>query len=211
MNENLINRLHSALSLTLPGNRAHQEMISYARPSAEIIRDLKVSPRESAVLILLYQEKGEWYFPLIKRQEYDGVHSKQIGLPGGQYELGDKSLEQTSIRETNEELGVDPSKVKIIGQLSEIYIPPSNFLVKPYIAHLSEFKEFIPDTVEVDRVIKTSLKDLMGYPIEKREKFVQQGKLKLQVSSFIIENEVVWGATAMMLNEFRTLLREKIY
>jgi 8-oxo-dGTP pyrophosphatase MutT (NUDIX family) len=210
MTRDLISRLEFALSRELPGNRAHQEMISYSRPSAEIVRTLNVKPRESAVLILLYQDEGDWFFPLIKRQEYDGVHSKQIGLPGGQFEADDKDLEYTSIRETKEELGVDPARIKIIGQLSEIYIPPSNFLVKPYVAHLNEFREFIPDEVEVNRVIKTSVLDLLSLQIEKRDKYIQNGKLKMEVSSFIIDQEVVWGATAMMLNEFRTILKENI-
>lgn len=208
MNEDLIIALKKALKEELPGNSAHQEMFSYSRPSAEVIRELNVNPRESAVLILLYKENGNWYFPLIKRQEYDGVHSKQIGLPGGQYEEDDKDLEYTSIRETKEELGVDPSKVTILGQLSELYIPPSNFLVKPYIGYLDEVQEFIPDEVEVSKVIITSVSELISLPIEQKSKFVRDGNLKMMVSSFIIEQETVWGATAMMLNEFRMILKK---
>ena len=136
------------------------------------------------------------------------MHSKQIGLPGGQFEAEDRDLEYTSIRETNEELGVDPDSIKIIGQLSEIYIPPSNFLVKPYVAYMNEFNEFIPDEQEVNRVIKTSLSNLLSLQIEKRDKYIQNGKLKMEVASFIIDQEVVWGATAMMLNEFRTIIKE---
>jgi 8-oxo-dGTP pyrophosphatase MutT (NUDIX family) len=209
MADDLIIKLEEALKSALPGNRAHQEMISYSRPIAEVVRELDVNPRESAVLILLYQENENWYFPLIKRQEYNGVHSKQIGLPGGKFEIGDKDLQYTSIRETKEELGVDPDHIQILGNLSEIYIPPSNFIVKPYIGYLSKFKEFVPDKYEVNRVIKTSLENLISLPIEKKEKFIRDGNLKAKVSSFIIDNEVVWGATAMILNEFRTIINDQ--
>lgn len=208
MPKDLIKELQIALKDKLPGNRAHKEMISYSRPSAEVIRTLEVSPRESAVLILLYRENNNWYFPLIKRQEYDGVHSKQISLPGGKYENTDLDLAFTSIRETKEEIGVNPDKIKMIGHLSEIYIPPSNFLVKPFVAYLEEYNGFIPDKVEVDIIIKTSVNELINLPIEKSKKYFPQKNEKTMVSSFIIDDEVVWGATAMMLNEFRTLLKE---
>ena len=210
MNSRLVKDLQFALNNDLPGNRAHMEMISYARPSAEIVRELKVNPKQSAVLILLYQENNEWYFPLIKRQAYDGVHSKQISLPGGQMDETDVDLSYTSIRETHEEIGVEPHKIKLLGQLSEIYIPPSNFLVQPYVGYLKESVPFIREEAEVSRIIKTSLTQLLQLPIEKRDKFVRTGNIKMEVSSFIIDDEVVWGATAMMLNEFRTLLLEKV-
>ena len=210
MNKEFIIELKKALQDELPGNRAHQEMISYSRPSADIVKELDIKPRESAVLILLYQENDEWNFPLIKRQEYNGVHSKQIGLPGGKFEKGDLNLQNTSLREANEEIGVNPDHIEILGHLSEIYIPPSNFLVKPYIGYLQYYEEFVADEVEVNRIIKTPVKQLLELPIEKRKKYVKNGKFSAQVSSFIIEQEVVWGATAMMLNEFRVLLREKV-
>jgi len=200
--------LTDELNKELPGIEAHKEMISISRKSADVIRQLNVNPRESAVLILLYQDDDQWHFPLIKRQEYDGVHSKQIALPGGQVDKDDKDLEATSIRETMEELGVDPSNIEILGSLTEIYIPPSNFLVRPYVGYLNKFTGFEPDIVEVNRVIPTSLPSFIELPIKKMEKYVRDGNITTQVSSFIIDNEVVWGATAMMLNEFKGVLKK---
>ncbi len=208
MTSGFLSALENELRKTLPGNEAHKEMISYSRASAEVIRKLNANPRESAVLILLYKEDGHWYFPLIKRQEYDGVHSKQIGLPGGKFEKADKDLEATSIRETMEELGVDPSGIQILGSLTEIYIPPSNFLVKPYVGYLSDFKGFIPDITEVNRVIITSLPSLIKLAIEKKKEVLREGNISVKVASFMIDDEVVWGATAMMLNEFKTVVKK---
>jgi 8-oxo-dGTP pyrophosphatase MutT (NUDIX family) len=202
--------LQLELSKELPGNSAHMEMISYSRSSAEVIRKLQVTPKESAVLIMLYKENNEWFFPLIKRNEYNGVHSKQIGLPGGKFEKEDGNLEQTSIRETKEELGVDPRSIKIVGSLTEVYIPPSNFLVKPYIGILSDFKGFVPDQIEVNRVLTSSLNSLLRLPIKKTERYVKDGEFSAQVSSYIIDNEVVWGATGMILNEFKTIIKNLI-
>ena len=210
MNKDLILTLKNALQSELPGNRAHQEMFSYSRPSADVIRDLDVNPRESAVMILLYREENTWFFPLIKRQAYDGVHSKQISLPGGQKDATDHDLEFTSLRETNEEIGAIKEDIEVLGHLSEIYIPPSNFLVKPFVGFLTQNNDFIRDEVEVNRIIKTPLQDLVESSIEKREKLVKDGSFKAEVSSFIIDDEVVWGATAMILNEFKILLKEKV-
>jgi 8-oxo-dGTP pyrophosphatase MutT (NUDIX family) len=208
MNDQIINEIKIALNQPLPGNRAHQKMISYARPSAEIIRAMEVTPKESAVLILLYKLNDQLCFPLILRPEYDGVHSRQIGLPGGQKENQDKDLIATAIRETKEEIGADANQVTILGALSELYIPPSNFLVKPVVAFYDKINEFYPDKTEVSRILTSSLNDLINLNIEKREIFIRHQEQPSRVSCFIIDKEIVWGATAMILNELRTLITE---
>lgn len=208
MVDQIINEIKIALDQPLPGNRAHQKMISYARPSAEIIRAMEVTPKESAVLILLYKLNDKLCFPLILRPEYDGVHSRQIGLPGGQKEDQDKDLIATAIRETREEIGADTNQIKILGALSELYIPPSNFLVKPVVAFYDKESEFYPDETEVSRILTSSLNELINLNIEKKEIFIRHQEQPSNVSCFVIDKEIVWGATAMILNELRTLITE---
>jgi 8-oxo-dGTP pyrophosphatase MutT (NUDIX family) len=204
----ILSKLEKALTKKLPGNRAHQQMISYARPSAEVIRKMNATPKESAVLILLYEKDNRLHFPLILRPEYDGVHSRQVGLPGGQKEPDDLNLNATALRETFEEIGAVEKNIKIIGSLTEIYIPPSNFLVKPVVGIYEPYQTFIPDKSEVSRILTTSLEELVDLKIEKRELLIRQDKQTTSVSSFIIDDEIVWGATAMILYELRTLLIE---
>lgn len=208
MADRIINDIKIALNNPLPGNRAHKEMMSYSRPSAEVIRAMNVSPKESAVLILLYKLSDQMCFPLILRPEYDGVHSRQIGLPGGQKEKHDKDLIETAIRETSEEIGAKVNQIKILGALTEIYIPPSNFLVKPVVALYDPVSEFIPDKTEVSKILTSSLNEIINLKIEEREIFIRHQKNKTGVSCFIIEDEIVWGATAMILSELRTLILE---
>jgi 8-oxo-dGTP pyrophosphatase MutT (NUDIX family) len=204
----ILSKLEKVLAGNLPGNRAHQQMISYARPSAEVIRSINVTPKESAVLILLYKKNNRLHFPLILRPEYDGVHSRQVGLPGGQKESEDLNLNATAVRETFEEIGAVEKNIKIIGSLTEIYIPPSNFLVKPVVGIYEPYKTFIPDESEVSQILTSSLHELIDLKIEKKDIYIRKDKTKTTVSCFTIEDKIVWGATAMILYEFRALLLE---
>ena len=208
MIDRIINNIKIALNNPLPGNRAHQKMISYSRPSAEIIRAMDANPKESAVMILLYKLNDRLCFPLILRPEYDGVHSRQIGLPGGQKDKTDKDLIETALRETYEEIGANVNHINVLGALTEIYIPPSNFLVKPVVAYYDPVSEFKADETEVSRIFTSSLDELIDLNIEKREIFIRHQKNKTSVSCFMIEEEIVWGATAMILSELRMFISE---
>lgn len=208
MIDRIISNIKSALNNPLPGNRAHQKMISYSRPSAEVIRAMDANPKESAVLILLYKLNDQLSFPLILRPEYDGVHSRQVGLPGGQKEKVDKNLTATAIRETYEEIGAKVNQISILGELTEIYIPPSNFLVKPLVAYYDPMSEFIPDRAEVSKIITASLDELIDLNIEEKNILIRNQKNQTKVSCFMIGDEIVWGATAMILSELRTVILE---
>jgi len=208
MNKDILTTLSNALSKELPGNVAHKQIYSYSRPSVEIVESLGITPKQSAVLILLYKHNNKICFPLIVRPEYNGVHSRQIGLPGGKKEKEDVSLISTAIRETQEEIGAIEDNITVLGSLSEIYIPPSNFIVKPVIGYYEPHSEFIPDKHEVSRIITSSLDQLINMEVVKSKLFIREDNFKTEVSSYIIENEIVWGATAMILKELQHLLQQ---
>ena len=109
---------------------------------------------------MLYPDKGEIRFPLTKRNEYSGTHSGQISLPGGKAEAGESS-EQTALREGQEEIGIEPSRIKVIGRLSEFFVIPSNFIVTPVVGFQTERPSFVPDPHEVERVLEGSIEDLI--------------------------------------------------
>ncbi len=183
--------------------------MSYKRPSIEEARKKVPSPTESAVLILLYPKKKEWNSILIERTGYQGVHSKQIAFPGGKRELYDRSLEETALREAEEEVSIVPSDVEIIGSLSTLYIPPSNFLVTPYVGISTSEPSLIPDPREVGSIITFNTKELY------RKGIIQETELdlptydrKLKVKYYAIENHIVWGATGLMLSELSLALRD---
>ena len=162
-------------------------------------------PRRAGVLILFYPGEQGPIFPLIRRTEDGTVHSGQVALPGGTYETSDGDLVQTALRECHEEIGVAPDGMEVLGSLSDLYIPPSNFLVTPTVAVLSEPPAFQLDPLEVAAVIEARLEDLLdGSRIKTTEKY------GFTVPYFDLEGEVVWGATAMMLSELRRILAPEI-
>lgn len=203
MNDVLVN-MKNALVKPLPGKKAHIEAAPYRK--VDFDKEKLPTHKVSAVLILLFPKNNEWHLALIERSKYDGKHSGQIALPGGKKEDQDNNVIETALRETEEEIGVVKKSVEVLGQLSEIFIPVSNYLVYPVIGYVNNSPNFIPDKKEVEQVLEVKLKDLLAH------KTMGEGKIKfssgtvLKTPVFKLNNQIVWGATAMMLNEFRWLL-----
>lgn len=157
--------------------------------------------RKGAVMLLLYPDKEGCMVPFIKRSLYEGAHAGQVSLPGGKWEPSDASLLYTAQRETEEEIGVKMESMKILGRLSRLYIPPSNYLVEPFIGYVEKKPTFIPDPREVDRIITCSFSHLTDRSIRKKKELIIRKGYHLSAPYFDIDNEVVWGATAMILSE----------
>lgn len=199
-------KLKDRLASPLPGQEAHD--VFRATPVGDVrpLFDHKHPPRPGGVIIMLYEDAGIIRFPLIKRPEYAGAHGGQVSLPGGKAEQGEDGV-QAALRECEEEIGVKPDVITVLGTLSDFYVIPSNYLVTPVIAFTGSRPQFNPDTFEVSRIIEARLDDILGDHAVKQKEIMAAGKYRMMAPHFEIENEVVWGATAMMLNEFRVILR----
>ncbi|MGY6743564.1 MAG: NUDIX hydrolase [Cecembia sp.] len=204
--DKLIQNLEKALKKPLPGREGQITMAPLPVDEERFIQSIRPDYRKGAVLMLLYPDlKRQAFVPFIKRPTYPGVHSGQIAFPGGKMEESDKDLSETALRETEEEIGVDAQKVELIGKLSDLYIPPSNFMVSPYIGFTLEKPEFSPDPEEVVRIINCPFKTLLDKSVRKTGTVQGSGGYRLKAPYFDIESEMVWGATAMMLGEFTYL------
>jgi 8-oxo-dGTP pyrophosphatase MutT (NUDIX family) len=164
-------------------------------------------PKNAAVLMLVYPKNEVAHLALIVRNTYPGVHSSQIGFPGGKEEIEDGTLEFTALRETEEEVGVQIEKVEIIRRCSEIYIPPSNFLVTPFLGFSDENLQFTPNPSEVKRVIELPIHQLLNDEIIVQTKMTTSYATDINVPAFQVENFLIWGATAMMLSELKELFK----
>jgi len=190
---------------------AHVKMAPLERISfLKEINYLDKKPKKAAVLMLFYPKNEITHLALIVRNTYPGVHSSQIGFPGGKVELEDLDLMHTALRETHEEVGVHPEKVTIIKPFSEIYIPPSNFLVYPFMGVSHEELEFIPDLDEVKRVLEFPLSLFLDDTTISNVKMTTSYATDIEVPAFMVEKYVVWGATAMMMSELKENIKNAI-
>lgn len=195
----------------LPGAAAHAKMAPLGRlPSLEPGYYSQFNPRPSAILMLCYPIKGTAHLVLIKRNTYEGIHSAQISFPGGKQEAFDAGLEQTALRETNEELGIPISAILIVKGFSEIYIPPSNFLVMPYLGVCTVRPVFLPDPSEVAEVIELPLSRLLDDALVVENQLETSYSKLMTVPAFQVDNHIVWGATAMMLSELKETIKNAL-
>lgn len=144
---------------------------------------------------------------LILRNKYPGVHSNQIGFPGGQVEENDANLMATALRETEEEVGVPKDAIRVLKEITEVYIPPSNFLVTPFIGLYPDPQPFVVDTSEVQQLVEVKLDDFLDDVNLMTENLTTSYAKNVKVPAFDLNGHVVWGATAMMLSEVKQLLR----
>ena len=205
--ETLIDKLGKRLKQPLPGAKAHDLM--RATPVGPLRPNFthKTPPKPGAVLILLYADGDQIKFPLIKRQEYLGAHSGQVSLPGGKAEQDEDAI-TTALREGEEEIGLNRNDVQVIGKLSDFFVIPSNFLVTPIVVTASQVPKLNPDPREVARILTGNLLQLTREDAVLNKEIVAAGTYRMMAPHFEIEGEVVWGATAMILNELCHVIRE---
>lgn len=204
----LITNLKIKLQQPLPGEEAQFEM-------AHVGREKNIKPAEykhyrpSAVLILLYpNEHNETILLLIERMTYNGYHSGQIALPGGKAEETDKDLEATALREFFEETGAD-AMPEIIGRLTPVYIPVSKFSVQPFVASLPKRPNFSVNTREVQQLIEWPFTNFISAQTIKQTTIEPMPGLKLTTPYFDVQDKVLWGATAMIMNELRWVVNSR--
>lgn len=159
--------------------------------------------RVAAVMALIYPKEGEWHIVYIRRKgdHTDDKHAGQISFPGGKYELEDQDYYHTALRETSEEVGVDPSGVNLIGQLSDLYIPVSNFKVYSYLTFHKTELSFVLDPTEVAGIIEIPIRYLIQPEITGHTDIPIRGGIMKNIPYFDLRGEVLWGATAMLTNE----------
>ncbi len=193
----------------LLGQIAHEKMAPLERVALMKEIDLdKINPRKAAVMMLFYPKNTETHLVLILRNKYPGVHSSQIAFPGGKVELYDASLEITALRETEEEIGVITSKINVIKAFTEVYIPPSNFIVYPFLGFSEEELVFKPDPSEVAGIVELSISNLLDDNNFVTQRMATSYTQDIDVPAFKVDDHIIWGATAMILNELKEVLKK---
>lgn len=201
-------KLAQLITDSLPGENAHLPMAPLNRPLSSLAMKDAVNVRESAVAVMWFDRDGVKYCALIQRPFYEGNHSGQISFPGGKRDPEDEDLKATAIRECREEVGIDLREARFLGKLTPVYIPISNFHVEPYVFYYDDLPEFIPDAREVESVIAISAHDLLDESAVSTMDVPLPGGIRMRnVPCFLIEGRQIWGATALILNEVKELLK----
>ncbi len=202
-----VGQLRDALARPLPGLDAQLHMA----PTPRVGWDPAVVPaglREAAGLILLYPVNGAWWLPLTVRAASLRSHTGQVSLPGGRVDEGE-SVEAAALREACEEIGVAPSSVRVLGRLTPLHIPVSRHMLHPVVGIADRRPDFRPAEQEVARILEVPASTLIDPTIVKRETWmrtVNGASVAMDVPYFAVDGERVWGATGMVLAEFRALI-----
>lgn len=202
-------RIVKVTKMDLPG-----EAVQFKMAPVERLQELKQIAKErntakhAGVMSLFYpSEDFETRLILILRKTYKGVHSAQVGFPGGKLEDEDNTIQDAALRETEEEVGVPRNAISVLKKLTEIYIPPSNYFVQPFLGITTQVPRFIAEEAEVEALIEVELKDFMNDANICLQTLSTSYAASIEVPAFNLNGHIVWGATAMMLNEVREMLK----
>lgn len=208
--EDFLNISSKLRKITLPGEESHFKLAPMLR--LQELENLKIedkNPNHAAVMAVFYPgAKMETRFVLILRKTYKGVHSNQVGFPGGRVEPEDRDLMHTALRETQEEVGIPMQEVEVVRELSRLYIPPSNFWVYPFMGIMKKTPILIPQEEEVESVLEIELKDFLSDSCLTTQTLSTSYAKEIEVPAFLLSGHVVWGATAMMLSEMKDILKQ---
>lgn len=202
--EPFLRQLRHDLQGSLPGQAAQLQMAPRPRAGADFGNGPRTDARQGGVLALLYPHHDHIFLPLILRPTYMGVHSGQVGFPGGGYDELDTDLTATALRECYEEVGVHPNEVTVFGHLTPLYVFASNYIVYPTVAWVDYRPNFRPDPYEVAELIEAPLLALLDPANRRTETWDLRGRVA-EVPFYAIQAQTIWGATAMMLSELLAL------
>ena len=192
-------------NLELLGQEAQFLMAPDERIRALSEMDIEAKkPRWAGVMAVFYPNtNGETTLVLILRKTYKGVHSNQVGFPGGKAETFDESIKHTALRETEEEVGLPQNEINVVKKLTKLYIPPSNFWVQPFIGYVEQTPVFTKEDAEVEAILEVPLEEFLADKSVIKQRIDTSYGTMLDVPAFYLSEHVVWGATAMMLSEVK--------
>lgn len=210
--EQFLNRSPKLRKINLPGEEAHYKLAPMLRlQELEGLDIEQKKPKQAAVMAVFYPDKQEeTRFVLILRKSYKGVHSNQVGFPGGRVEEEDLTLMHTALRETEEEVGIPREEVTVLRELTRLYIPPSNFWVQPYLGLMKRTPMLVPQEEEVEAVLEIDIDEFLSESCLTRQTLSTSYATNIEVPAFLLNGHVVWGATAMMLSEMKDILKQML-
>jgi 8-oxo-dGTP pyrophosphatase MutT (NUDIX family) len=203
-----IEKFSKELLKPLPGQEIQLEMAAGNRVFYKEFEPV-TNPKDGSVLIILYPEASHWNTVFIKRTTDKGPHSGQMAFPGGMFESDDKSLYETALREAEEEVGIDSKQVNFIGKLTPLHIPVSNVIVNPFIVTLPSRPILNANSNEVDEIFETPINIFLNKEVLSYFTFEYKEKT-YKAPSFIVGKYTIWGATAMIWNEFLTIYKKTL-
>lgn len=203
----IIDAIKRELQQPLPGVEAQYRMAPSYRPRLTKEQITPLHPKQSGVMLLLYEHAGLLDMVFTQRRCYVGVHSGQMSFPGGKRDVRDKDLQETALRETKEEIGVEPEKIEVIGKLSELYIPPSNYLVYPCVGFAPKLDRFHAQEEEVEEIVEIPVQFFLDTKNINRQTEIKLGSGEIvKVPAYVFGKHIIWGATAIMISEFTYIL-----
>ena len=197
--------LENTLKEQKPGLDAQLEMMPHPRPGHKLYSEVEDTCVKAGVLILLYPWNDQLHIVFTRRTDRVDFHQAQISFPGGRQEE-DESFKEAALREAHEEVNIPPDSVRILGELTPLYVPPSNYCIYPVVAVAKERPDFQPSELEVAEVIEVPLNHLLDLENIQREMWHYKGE-DIEVPYYFFKGDKIWGATAMILAELLEMLK----